>query len=415
MNKTTNGSSSKEVRSTFASFVGVDLHKRTVTLAAVDLDGEIIDRLTIDTKCVDKIRIWIEAQPKPSWMAVEAVGFAEWFIERYRVCVDRIDIADATELSRLRGKRRKTDRNDALDIAVRLARGDCPLGFIADPQLMYLRKLGRHWRSLSQTMSRAKHGMKSMLNAANIRGPKFDGSGAHKWLLAHGHLLSDVQRDNFGDLLDIVLLIERQRERLKRRIIFANRQERFRSTIDILQSVPGIADIWGCIIAAEIGPFDRFPNADALEYWAGLTPDNKESAGRTTSGKITKAGSATLRWALCKAAVTMCRSDKRQEAIRQRLIKKTGKKPKANVAMGRRLLRTLYAMMRDGVFYERGEPTNHLAGANKARAKKRKREIKKEIAQPTPRTRATAFFAPRPQVGARAGGAKNACLPCKQA
>ena len=144
----------------------------------------------------------------------------------------------------------------------------------------------------------------------------------------------------------------------------------------ILQSVPGIADVWSCIIAAEVGPFERFPNADTLEFWAGLTPDNKESAGRTQSGKITKAGSSTLRWALGKAAVTLCHSDARQEAIRQRLIQRIGK-AKANVAMSRRLLHTLYAMMRDGTLYERTEPTDHLENANKARAKKRKQ---KEVA-----------------------------------
>jgi transposase len=274
-----------------------------------------------------------------------------------------------------RGKRRKNDDKDALDIAQRLARGECPLGFIADEELMQLRKLGRHWRNLSRTVARAKHCMKSLLNAANIRGPKFDGASAQKWFLAHGHLLKDVQRQSFCDFLDIILLIERQREKLRRQIIFANRWQ-CPAKMAIIQSVPGINEIWGCIITAEIGPFDRFPNADALEFWAGLTPDNKESAGRTQSGSITKAGSATLRWALCNAAVTLCRSDARQEAIRQRLIVKIGK-AKANVAMGRRLLRTLYAMMRDGALYKRGEPTNHLVAANKAR---RKRKTTKEVA-----------------------------------
>ena len=141
----------------------------------------------------------------------------------------------------------------------------------------------------------------------------------------------------------------------------------------MLKSIPGIDEIWACIITAEVGPFERFPNADTLEFWAGMTPDNKESAGRTLSGNITKAGSATLRWALCKAAVTLCKSDARQEAIRQRLIKRVGK-AKANVAMARRLLRTIYAMMRDGTLYERGKPTNHLQNANKARKKRRKQK-----------------------------------------
>ncbi len=208
----------------FAAFIGVDLHKTTVTLRAVDSSENIISSLTIDTKCVNKIEDWINDLPRPRWMAVEAVTFVEWFIDRYRDCVERIDIADAIELSR-------------------------------------------------------------------------------------------------------------------RRIIYTNRSDEFSARNVMLKSIPGIDEIWSCIIAAEVGPFDRFPNADALEFWAGLTPDNKESAGRTQSGKITKAGKA-----------------------------------KTNVAMGRRLLRIIYAMMRDGALYECTEPTNHLKNANKARAKKRKQK-----------------------------------------
>ena len=181
-----------------------------------------------------------------------------------------------------------------------------------------------------------------------------------------------MQREAFGNFLDIVCLIERQRETLRRRIIFANRGERFSGLTTLLKSVPGIDEIWSCLIASEIGDFARFPNADALEFWSGLTADLKESAGRTQSGRITKAGSATLRWALCKAAVTLCRSDGKQEAIRQRLIHRIGK-AKANVAMGRRLLRILFAMVRDGTVYQGQEPTGHEQAANQARLKQHRR------------------------------------------
>src|SRR4030042_5495269 len=138
----------------YRSFVGVDLHKDTVTLAAVDAGGESLARLKTHTKSVGKIEAWLRALPRPSTLAVEAVGFVEWFIDRFRDCVDRIDIADATELANRRGKRRKTDPNDAMDIAKRLAPGARPLGYIADDPLMQLRKLGRHWHQLSRLLSR---------------------------------------------------------------------------------------------------------------------------------------------------------------------------------------------------------------------------------------------------------------------
>ncbi len=362
-----------QVTGVFQTFVGVDLHKCTVTLTAVDTGGEI-KRLKISTKSTGKIDAWLRALVGPVWMAVEACPFVEWFIDRFREYVDRIDIADATELSNRRGKRRKTDWNDSLDMAVRLSQGDCPLGFIADEELMQLRKRGRHWRSLSRLLSRTKHSMKSMLNAANIRGPKFDGASAQRWFLGNRDLLKPVQQQMFADFIDILMLTERHRERLRREIIFATRSTRFATTISRLMTVPGIAEIWGAIIAAEIGPFDRFPNADALEFWAGMTADLKESAGRTQNGNITKAGSVTLRWAICQAAVTLCQSDAKQEATRQRLIARIGK-PKANVAMGRRLLDILYAMMRDGKPYAGGPRRDRTRAANQA---KRKRKARKE-------------------------------------
>lgn len=354
----------------FKSYVGVDLHKCSVTLVAVDPAGDEVAHLTISTKSVEKIEDWLKQLPRPSSLAVEACPFVEWFIERYRKAVDRIDIADATQLASLRGKRRKTDRNDARDIAQRLARGECPLGFIADVPLMQLRKLGRHWRQLSRLVSRTKHAMKSLLHAANLNGPKFDSAGAQRWLLAHGHLLGTVQQRMFADYVDTISLVERQRERLRREILMAPRDKKFVDTQGILQSTPGIGDIWSLMIAAEIGPFDRFPNADTLEFWAGLTPDIKESAGRRQSGNITKAGSVCLRWAVCQAAITLCMSDPRQEKIRQRLISQIGK-PKANVAMGRRLLRTLYAMVRDNQPYRREQSSQRAAAANAAKAKRK--------------------------------------------
>jgi predicted kinase len=74
---------------------------------------------------------------------------------------------------------------------------------------------------------------------------------------------------------------------------------------------------------------------------------------------------------VCQAAVTLCHCDARQEAIRQRLIARIGK-AKANVAMGRRLLRTLYAMVRDKQPYRCVEPVDRNTRLNEARARKRK-------------------------------------------
>lgn len=358
-----------------ACFVGVDLHKCTVSLDARKPDQNLISRTKLSTKCVDRLAQWLSALPQPIHLAVEACPFVEWFIDFVRPIVEdqggRIDIADATELELRRGKRRKTDGNDAEQVALALCRGDCPLGWIADEQVMHLRKLGRHWRHLSRTISRAKHGMASIFHAANLAGPKNDADSGQRWLLAHDQLLKPASRDALANYIDLIALIERQRVKLRRQIIFANREERFRGTVELLKSVPGIDEIWACIIAAEVGDFSRFPSADALEFWAGIVPKLEESAGRRSTGNITKAGSKTLRWALGKAAVTLCQCDAKWEAVRQRIIRRRGKKAIANVAMGRRLLRTLFAMIRDNKPFQGGQPRPRTQAANAARARRR--------------------------------------------
>jgi hypothetical protein len=77
-----------------ARFIGVDLHKCSVTLAAVNAAGETIELVTRATKGVNRIENWLAELPGPTWMAVESVGFAEWFIDRDRDSVDRIDLSN---------------------------------------------------------------------------------------------------------------------------------------------------------------------------------------------------------------------------------------------------------------------------------------------------------------------------------
>ncbi|NLX22427.1 MAG: IS110 family transposase [Phycisphaerae bacterium] len=384
----------------FASFVGVDLHKKVVALAAVDRQGNILDRIRCSTQEPHKIHRFLRGLPRPLWMAVEAVGFIEWFIDEFRPAVERIDIADATKLASMRGKRRKNDRKDSLEFAQRLARGECPLGYIADEDLLHLRKLGRHWHRLSERLSRAKTTVRSLLNAANLEGPTSNSLHMRQWLELQGHQLKPATLLTIEGLTQEIEGIEHQRRSLEEAIRQANTSDVFAADIQLLKTVKGIGDILACIIRAEVGPFMRFPNADALEFWSGLTPDNQESAGRTQSGHITKAGPASLRWALGQAAMAQCRSDRRVGGIRRKLANKRGK-GKANTAMARRLLRTLYAMMRDGVPYD---PKANTGGTRPAKAQATRPHKDK----PTARQRADAFFASRPPTGAKGERAKNA-------
>ena len=80
---------------------------------------------------------------------------------------------------------------------------------------------------------------------------------------------------------------------------FARGDERCRA----LQSIYGVGPILACHLLAEIGEARRFRRAGQITRLAGLDPVVDESGETRRRGKLAKAGSAHLRWALVEAAV----------------------------------------------------------------------------------------------------------------
>jgi transposase len=118
-----------------------------------------------------------------------------------------------------------------------------------------------------------------------------------------------------------------------------------------LATIPGVSRRAAEVILAEIGPeMGQFPTAGHLASWAGMSPGNKQSAGKRLSGRTTK-GSRWLRatlvqvaWAASHTKATIF------SATYRRWARRLGKK-RALVALGHKLLRVIYRMLKDGTDY----------------------------------------------------------------
>src|SRR6202043_2245484 len=78
--------------------------------------------------------------------------------------------------------------------------------------------------------------------------------------------------------------------------------EPFRTTIQLLITIPGVSELSACVILAEIGhDMNRFPTAAHLISWAGLCPKNDESAGKRRSTRMRK-GAPWLKTILVQCA-----------------------------------------------------------------------------------------------------------------
>ena len=129
--------------------------------------------------------------------------------------------------------------------------------------------------------------------------------------------------------------------------------DKYQTEITLLLSVPGIASPLTAIrIIAEIGnDMSVFETAKKLCSWAGVTPQNNESAGKKKTTRISRAG-AYLKPLLVQIALAISKSAKHPE-IRdkyQTLKKRRGHK-KAVIAIARRLLTAIWHMLSNGELF----------------------------------------------------------------
>lgn len=108
--------------------------------------------------------------------------------------------------------------------------------------------------------------------------------------------------------------------------------------IELLQTIPGVAERGAQVIVSEIGiQMNCFPTERHLSSWAGMCPGNHESAGKRKKGKTTK-GNLYLRTALVQAAWAATHQKETYLAAQyRRLIKRLGKQ-RALVAVGHSIL-----------------------------------------------------------------------------
>jgi transposase len=126
----------------------------------------------------------------------------------------------------------------------------------------------------------------------------------------------------------------------------------FRGFRDLIATMPGIGPIIADVIVAETGAdMTRFPTAAHLASWAGTSPGHNESAGKVKSSR-TRPGNPYLQGALGAAAMACAQNPTTYLGARYRRIASRRGPQKANVAVQRKMLTTIWHMSRDGTFYD---------------------------------------------------------------
>ena len=123
--------------------------------------------------------------------------------------------------------------------------------------------------------------------------------------------------------------------------------EKYLAQLNLVLTVPGIKSFSAIAIISEIGvDMSVFPSSKHLCSWAGLTPQNNESAGKKKTTRISRAG-AYIKPLLVQCALCAIRAKSNPE-IRNRYlnIKKRRGHKKAIIAIARMLLTAIYNILK---------------------------------------------------------------------
>lgn len=272
---------------------------------------------------------------------------------------------------------KKTDKKDAMWIADIFKHGLVTGSFIPPADIRQLRDLVRYYNKLTNFTVGEKNRAQNCLTVSNI---KLDDVFSDVFGKAASAITSRLLDNNESFDVKPYLtknikapvekiqnaidgyLCEQQAEKL--RIIRSHLDnlneckdnllsvilglaEKYLPQLNLLLTVPGIKEFSAISIISEIGiDMSVFPTSKHLCSWAGLTPQNNESAGKKKTTRISRAG-AYIKPLLVQCANAAVKSKMHPE-IRNRYLalkKRRGHK-KAIIAIARMLLTAIYNILK---------------------------------------------------------------------
>lgn len=125
-----------------------------------------------------------------------------------------------------------------------------------------------------------------------------------------------------------------------------------RAEAKILTSLPGVGVILGAEFLVAAGDLSAFESADKLAAYAGLVPAAHDSGKRTGNDHRMRGGNKTLKYVFYQSAFASLRSSKDSRAFYDRKRAEGKRHIQALIALARRRVNVLWAMLRDGTTFK---------------------------------------------------------------
>lgn len=357
-------------------YVGLDVHKETISVAVCDAEGAARSLGTLPNDPDAVARLMRRLREKATLRVCYEAGPCGFVLYR-QLCdlgIDCVVIAPSL-IPQKSGDRVKTDRKDALKLARLLRAGELTPVFVPDEALEAIRDVVRLRQLAQADQKRAKNRLgKFLLRTGFCPPPTLKAwSPAYRAWIETIHMEQPAQR---LVLREHLAELAHQTERVERldaamRAELCHLPESMQKVLATLVCLHGVQELTAATVLVETGGLSRFDKPPQLFSYAGLVPREHSTGGpeRSRRGGITKTGNAHVRRVIQEAAWHYRHPPSAGKAVRKRRVGKdpvcvqiaqaahkrlhhtywrllqAGKPaPKAAVAVGRELLGFMWAI-----------------------------------------------------------------------
>ncbi|MFC2107857.1 IS110 family transposase [Candidatus Bipolaricaulota bacterium] len=328
--------------------IAFDSHKH-YTWALVETEkGKLVREQRID-HARGALRGFLEEFEPGSPVAVETIGNWYWITDEIEAAGMVPQLVNARKAKLMSGSINKTDRLDAKGINRLQRSGTLPTVWIPPRELRDARELPR----TRMVLVRQRTQLKNRIHA-NLAKYGLKATGVSDLFGVRGRRILDDLLNEFPTQTRYAteaLIEELDHLQAKIKELEGRIAELFDGieSLQLIQTLPGVALILGVVILTEVGVIERFPSASHLASYAGKTPRVHASGGHVRYGRTRPDVNHYLKWAYTEAAnsVMMHRRQHPQRHVSrlyERIQRRRGHQ-KAIGAVGRHLAEATYWML----------------------------------------------------------------------
>jgi transposase len=327
-------------------YCGVDLHARKQTVSYCNtVEGEI-HQVELHHQEKEQVREFYAQLKGEVIVGCEASGYSGWFEQLLAGLGHTLWVGNATEIRRLAPRRQKNDRRDADHILDLMLTGRFPhIQRQSQESRAVLRQL-RYRHKLVKIRTMVKNSLQAIsLDAGlSLQAKMFTRRGVERLQALELPAALATERDQWLQLVAIV------NERVGTIDNWLETAASSDQLVELLRTHPGIGLKTALALRHTLSPVSRFTDTRKVTAYIGLDPMESSSADVKRMGAVSKAGSRLLRYLLGQAGHTACKKDPQLKGFYQR-IRRRRDRPKAKVAVARKLLVRGFIMMRDEINY----------------------------------------------------------------